>query len=151
MEQLAEVMREEVDEVASGPSAPEAAKNRLAAVSRAYLRFARERNGLFRAAFAVPNHLDYATAGRNGPNSQGPFEILGSVIEELVRLGIVAAANFDGALVAAWSGVHGLAELQSRGPLRTLSRAETAAAERAVIAMIVSGVASASSGRDEWL
>jgi len=98
-----------------------AARDRLRAIGSAYVRFAQAEPGLFRTAFAAaerpPTDPDPEMAGRSGLN---PFELLGSVLDQMVAAGAMPAERRAGAEYLAWSSVHGLAMLLIDGPLKTM-------------------------------
>jgi AcrR family transcriptional regulator len=98
-----------------------AARRRLRAVGTAYLGFAQEQPGLFRAAFSVPGDLRHALdAGKAGRGGRTPFQILGAVLDDLAAAGALREEHRPGAEFLAWSSVHGLATLVLDGPLRGL-------------------------------
>jgi AcrR family transcriptional regulator len=119
----------------------EVARAGLRAVGTAYLRFAREETGLFRTAFTVPGSApedaNPETAGNSGLD---PFQLLGSALDRMVAAGVLSAARRPGAEYLAWSAVHGLAMLVIEGPLRGLPRAQTAAIEAQLLAMVEKGL-----------
>lgn len=105
-----------------GSSDPkETARRRLRAVGVAYIRFARQEPGLFRAAFSVPSDLNTATsAAKAGSSGLTPFQLLSQVLDELVSTGALPASRREHAELYAWSAVHGLGMLVIDGPLRGL-------------------------------
>jgi AcrR family transcriptional regulator len=106
--QLAQAMRQRVDH-ADDP------RERLGAVGTAYIDFALAEPGLFRTAFT--SHPATDTDIRGGGDD--PFTILSRVLDEANAAGIIAPQAREGAEIAAWSAVHGLAELLLDGPLPT--------------------------------
>lgn len=82
---------------------------RLRAVGRAYVEFALREPGLFLVAFVGPP-IDAAVA-------TSPYEVLGSVLDECLAAGAMAAAKRPGAEISCWSAVHGFAMLHLNGPL----------------------------------
>ena len=94
---------------------------RLTAVGTAYLGFAQDEPGLFQTAFAVPNHLEYATAV-DDEAAPTPFRILGGALDELVTVGILPPERRPKAEYPIWSTVHGMAVLCTQGPLRNVPR-----------------------------
>ncbi len=101
---------------------PEArARRRLRAVGTAYVGFAQEQPGLFRAAFFVPGDLARALSpSKAGRSGRTPFQILAAVLDELLEAGALTQDRRAGAEFLAWSAVHGLATLVIDGPLRGL-------------------------------
>ncbi|MEC3916258.1 TetR/AcrR family transcriptional regulator [Nocardia sp. CDC160] len=82
---------------------------RLHAVGTSYIDFALTRTGLFRSAFGA-----HSTAGE--PDDD-PHLVLGQVLDEAVAAGLLAPPLRPGAEIAAWSAVHGLADLLLDGSL----------------------------------
>jgi AcrR family transcriptional regulator len=100
---------------------------RLQAVGTAYVDFALSQPGLFRTAFishpAATNSGDrdrLTVAEIQSPaDSAEPYEILGQVLDQVQAAGLLDASRRPGAEIAAWSAVHGLANLLLDGPLPT--------------------------------
>jgi AcrR family transcriptional regulator len=122
------------------------AQQRLNAIGRAYIDFARTEPGWFRTAFSSarphtahpsgtePAHVDDAEP------MPGPYDLLGAALDDLVVAGALMAERRDGAEYAAWSGVHGLSALLLDGPLRELPEPEIERAIRTVLAVISRGL-----------
>jgi len=108
-----------------GDHSADFARASLRAVGTAYLHFAQQETGLFRAGFAVlddsPNRPDPDKAGPGGRN---PFELLGDALDRLVEAGALPPERRPGAEYLAWSAVHGLAMLMIDGPLHRLPAAQ---------------------------
>ena len=82
----------------------------------AYLAFARERPALYEAMFTLPTGLIFAEA-------ESPVELR----EAFAALATVVASvneDVDVATETFWAGLHGLAELERSGRIRTGVRAE---------------------------
>ena len=110
---------------------------------RAYVRFAQAEPGLFRTGFSASDRPpaaedDPAMAGSSGLN---PFQLLGSVLDEIVATGTLAAARRPGAEYVAWSSVHGLSMLLIDGPLRSMPPADRAKVVEALLHTIERGLA----------
>lgn len=88
-------------------------RKRLRAVGTAYVDFAISEPGLFRTAFT--SHP--ATSPEPTDTAADPFGVLGQVLDEAQAAGLLDARRRQGAEVAAWSAVHGLAGLLLDGPL----------------------------------
>ena len=84
-------------------------RKRLRAVGTAYIDFAMSEPGLFRAAFT-----SHPVADSGGDD---PFSILSRVLDEAQDAKILDPREREGAEIAAWSAVHGLAALLLDGPL----------------------------------
>jgi AcrR family transcriptional regulator len=122
---LAAAMERELASLPAGADPADCARARLRAVGTAYLRFAQQETGLFRAGFAV---LDDSSVGpdpdKAGPGGRNPFELLGDALDELVEAGALLSERRPGAEYLAWSAVHGLAMLVIDGPLHWLPAAQ---------------------------
>jgi AcrR family transcriptional regulator len=107
-------------------------RRRLRAVGTAYIDFALSEPGLFRAAFtshpatSPDAQPDRATGGGDPTHTSAgddPYEILGRVLDEAQAAGLLDPHRRQGAEIAAWSAVHGLAGLLLDGPLPTTAAA----------------------------
>lgn len=113
--ELAAEMRRRVAR-AKGP------RQRLRAVGTAYIDFALTEPGLFRTAFtshpatSPMADRERADAGLAGDGAD-PFDILGGVLDQCQAAGLLDSRRRPGAEIAAWSAVHGLANLLLDGPL----------------------------------
>jgi AcrR family transcriptional regulator len=118
------------------------ARARLRAVGLGYIRSAVAEPGLFRVAFrspaaAIEPSPDPAKAGESGLN---PFELLGTVLDELVSAGALPTERRPHAEYVAWSAVHGLAMLVLDGPLQGAGRAQVQALATRVLDMVERGI-----------
>jgi AcrR family transcriptional regulator len=135
--ELAAEMRRRVAR-AKGP------RQRLRAVGTAYIDFALTEPGLFRTAFTShPATSPVADRDRADAQSAGdgadPFDILGDVLDQCQAAGLLNPHRRPGAEIAAWSAVHGLANLLLDGPLpRTAAGIEFA--RRQVMELIERGL-----------
>src|SRR5246127_275711 len=107
--ELAAEMRRRVAR-AKGP------RQRLRAVGMAYIDFALAEPGLFRTAFtshpATSPVADQDRADAGSPvDGADPFDILGEVLDQCEAAGLLNPRRRPGAEIAAWSAVHGLANL----------------------------------------
>lgn len=117
------------------------ARARLRAIGTAYVEFAVEEPGLFRAAFRVPADLERAhSPERAGSSGRTPFELVNAALDDFVSAGIMPAHRREHAEVLAWSAVHGLAGLVTEGPLRALPRQAVDALTQRVIDMVEAGL-----------
>jgi hypothetical protein len=117
---------------------------RLAAVGTAYIDFALAEPGLFRCVFA--SHPAAVTDDHPTPPATAtvdaasePFTILAQVLDEAVQAGLLSLQRRPGAEIAAWSAVHGLADLLVDGPLPN-SPEYVAFAVNQVLALIARGL-----------
>jgi AcrR family transcriptional regulator len=131
--ELAAVREDDGDERARAASA-------LAAIGRAYVRFAVREPGLFEAAFTVHRDLALAHGDAAGPTPAGPYALLSAALDRCLAVGAIEPAGRPGAELAAWSAVHGLAGLLLHGPLRSLDEPAREAAIERVLRMVVAGL-----------
>jgi AcrR family transcriptional regulator len=111
-QQMAAFVRARLAE--TGPVAgPDGAMQRLRTTGRAYVEFALIEPGWFATAFAIPLDLP-------ADESSDLYNILVSVLDDLVSSGAIAPEARPGAEYVAWSSVHGIATLLSSGSLRDL-------------------------------
>ena len=102
-------------------------RKRLQAVGVAYIDFALNQPGLFRAAFTshpatnIDERADPAAV--ESPDAAEPYEVLGQVLDEAQAAGLLNPHRRPGAEIAVWSAVHGLACLLLDGPLPTTAAA----------------------------
>jgi AcrR family transcriptional regulator len=117
------------------------ARARLRAVGTGYLRFAQTEPGLFRTAFSTPRDLESADdPARAGAGGLTPFQLLGSVLDELVESRALPKERRPAAEFLAWSAVHGLAMLLIDGPLRALDRKKRHAIVQRLLDMVEQGL-----------
>jgi AcrR family transcriptional regulator len=135
MTQLSRLMIERMERVTVRDRA-ERAWERLGAIGRAYVDFARGEPGWFRTAFSgaqghpvAPSPDSRAKPSVPTDGVPGPFALLSERLDELLDVGAIDPDVRDGAEYAAWSSVHGIASLLLDGPLRAVPDAE---AERAI-------------------
>lgn len=117
MDELAALMSARTDEVSARGAGPRA-RARLRAIGRAYIEFAVSEPGWFRTAFAGVDLPPGTPAEQDDEGPPGPFELLGTRLDELVEAGVLPAERRPGAEFAALSMVHGLSSLLVDGPLR---------------------------------
>ncbi len=122
---LAVAMESELASLHPGVHPADFARASLRAVGTAYLRFAQQETGLFRAGFAIPyDSPDELDPDKAGPGGRNPFELLGDALDRLVEAGALLPERRPGAEYLAWSAVHGLAMLVIDGPLHRLPAAQ---------------------------
>ena len=120
MSALADLMEQLIDD-ADGADPGAAAEAGLRATGRAYIRFAISEPGLFRTAFAVPEHHgDPISAAESDAPASGPLGLLTRSLDRLQASGAMPPERRPNAEVTAWSAVHGLSMLLLEGPLRWL-------------------------------
>ncbi len=113
----------------------------LRAVGNGYLRFAQEEEGLYRAAWAIPDAVaatpDPAMAGNSGLN---PIQLLSAALDRLVEAGVLPPERRPDAEYLAWAAVRGFAMLILDGPLRKLSRSQKNEIGRRLFDMVEKGL-----------
>jgi AcrR family transcriptional regulator len=138
---LAVAMEAELDVLPRDGDPANLARANLRAIGTAYLRFALQEPGLFRAAFAVPGQVEGVTdpdkAGASGLN---PFQLLGAALDRLVDARVLPLERRPGAEYLAWSAVHGLAMLVLDGPLRRFTPVEVQAIGQRLVDMVEQGL-----------
>jgi AcrR family transcriptional regulator len=138
---LAVAIESELAAVPTADDPADVARARLRAVGTGYLRFAQTEPGLFRTAFSIPRDLaSAADPARAGAGGLTPFQLLGSVLDELVDAGALPKERRPAAEFLAWSSVHGLAMLLIDGPLRALDRKKTHAIVERLLDMVEQGL-----------
>ena len=117
---VADAMESSVASVGSGDAAS-VARAKLRAVESAYLGFARERPGIFRVAFGVPDDLGASgNPAKAGTAGRTPCQIMGAALDQLVSAGVLPSGRRPNAEFLARSAVHGLGMLVVDGSLRGL-------------------------------
>jgi AcrR family transcriptional regulator len=126
LDALAAAMQASLDSGDPLPDPAQESVRQFRALGAAYIRFALADPGLFRTAFCRPDQPVADAAAKFAARS--PFALLASVLDDLVRLGVLDPSRRQGAEIAAWSAVHGLATLLVDGPLALLTADERARA-----------------------
>jgi len=150
---LASAMEQALAEMPLSGSAAEDALMRSYVIGEAYVNFALAEPGLFRTAFV---HIDgvhlpqpCSPVGEDGtePMQSPPrveefrsFQLLGSVLDDLVANGLLSAGRRPNAEFAPWSAVHGLATLFIDGPLDVLPEEQRSLVLRSTLDTIVKGL-----------
>ncbi|GAB3615465.1 TetR/AcrR family transcriptional regulator [Okibacterium endophyticum] len=117
------------------------ARRQLRAVGEAYIAFACEEPGLFRAAFTIPHDLSEAgSPDKAGERGRTPFQVLGAALDALTAAGVLPADRRRGAEFEAWSSVHGLGMLVIDGPLRGLTPDMIESATTRLLDMVDRGI-----------
>jgi AcrR family transcriptional regulator len=140
---LSLLMIERMDRVTTRDRVRRAA-DRLEAIGRAYIDFARTEPGWFRTAFSSarrPSDHGSTTetpkpAGADTESARRPYDVMRAALDELVDAGAVTAERRIGAEYAVWSAVHGLSSLLVDGPLRDLPEPDAEHATRTVLAAV---------------
>jgi AcrR family transcriptional regulator len=139
--QVARAMEAGLEAAPVGTDRAAGARQRLRAVGAGYIGFARAEPGLFRTAFSVSTDLRGVTnPDRAGASGLTPFQLLGSVLDELVEAGVLPAERRPGAGFLAWAAVHGLAVLLTEGPLRGLAEAQVQDTVHRLLDMVDQGL-----------
>ncbi|MET9621638.1 MULTISPECIES: TetR/AcrR family transcriptional regulator [unclassified Streptomyces] len=151
--ELAEAMERAADGAPGADDPATAAELRLAALGRAYVGFALDHSGLFRAAFCTPRP---ACGEEWNPGGRAPrpepeiraFTLLTDALAALARARRVLPACRTAAEAAACSAVHGLSLLLLEGPLRRLPAQRREDVVESTLAMVVSGARVGRAARD---
>jgi AcrR family transcriptional regulator len=134
---LSRAMRHYLDQVPDGDDPVLAAVRRAMALGRGYVRFAMSEPGLFRTAFVRPS----APPPEKAERPEDPYGLLARALDELVKVGYLAADQRPMAEFAAWAPVHGLAVMMIDGELGELPEAERELAVRRTLEMVARGLA----------
>jgi AcrR family transcriptional regulator len=117
--ELAEEMRRQVNRTRDP-------RRRLRAVGAAYIDFALTEPGLFRTAFTSHPATSGGSEGDGATEPEDPsdrtaiaepYDVLGQALDEVQAAGLLDPRRRAGAEIAAWSAVHGIANLLLDGPL----------------------------------
>ncbi|AKT40193.1 TetR/AcrR family transcriptional regulator [Chondromyces crocatus] len=104
-----------------------AAVQKLEALGRTYTEFAVEQPEIFRVMFGSSGICRLLGNPLALP-SPTLHELLGEVLDDLVRVGVLPTARRPGAEVKVWTVVHGFVSLLLEGATVTISRAQYTAA-----------------------
>jgi AcrR family transcriptional regulator len=137
---MAVAMETELARVRPGGNSADYARACLRAVGRAYLRFAQEEEGLYRAAWAIPDAAPGIADPARGNGGLNPFQLLGGALDRLVEAGVLSPERRPGAEYLAWAAVRGLAMLTIDGPLRRLSRRQRDEIGQRLLDMVEKGL-----------
>jgi len=138
--ELAARMNAELDRADALPDPVADALRRLRALGRGYVNFALEEPGLFRTAFAHGDAMGEKDAEID-PMNTTPFQMLVDTLDGLVDQGVIGPDRRPLLELAAWSTVHGVADLLLNGPLRRApAEVKEAAIERA-LDLVIDGLA----------
>lgn len=110
---------------------------RMRAIGAGYVRFALQNPGIFHTWW---NPAAHHTSQEAGYQESRPFRVLTDALDELLRVGLLQPARREGAEIAAWAAVHGLAFLLLDGPLAELPESEKDAVIEATLDMVVNGI-----------
>lgn len=104
--QLRDAMQAELDARPRRRTEAARAKEQLSAVGRGYIRFALQSPNLFRSAWMECSVPDFEPSA---------WSLLQEALQECARAGLILQGEQEAAAAAAWSLVHGFAELALRG------------------------------------
>ncbi|NSC24801.1 TetR/AcrR family transcriptional regulator [Streptomyces albus subsp. chlorinus] len=132
-----------------GGQGPEAARERMMALGRGYIRFARREPGLYRTAFCHKALGSLGITAEGVVEDRGPltlearsFEMLTDTLDEAVAVGLIAPERRPGAELSAWAMVHGAAMLFLDGPLGALGEEQADYVIERVVGDVVAGLMS---------
>lgn len=116
LERVAAAMRPDAPDhgapAGSPPGSGDAALQRLRAVGRGYIAFARAEPGWFETAFFGPHRTPASV------RDAAPFRALSDALDAVTAAGLLPASSREGAEWPCWSAVHGFTGLVLDGPLR---------------------------------
>ena len=138
---LTDAMEEQLATLAqtSGPLADAVAGMR--AIGAGYVHFALENPGVFRTwCNHTPAHDASETGDERKYEHSRPFRVLTEALDELGRVGLLKPERREGAEIAAWAAVHGLAILLLDGPLTSLPAEQKDAVINSTLDMVVGGI-----------
>ncbi len=121
---------------------PVAARRRLLAACEAYLDFATDNPGLYRAIFYSDEQLDELTTPSRraqGEGGDGGYNLLVALLDDLSAASGIRAPNAWDPVVV-WSALHGLALLRLDAALRSLSPQLFAQARDRVLRTVTTAV-----------
>lgn len=141
MAKLAARMEDALARVPGAPGTPARAAAELGAIGAAYIEFAVANPSQFRVMFGPwCEHPDIDELPPEAlPGGRDPYQLLVDTLDGLVRAGAITPAARDGAEIAAWASVHGLATLLVERSLE-LTAAERAQAYGAVQRTLLLGL-----------
>ncbi|MGH9122003.1 MAG: TetR/AcrR family transcriptional regulator [Acidimicrobiales bacterium] len=120
-----------------GDDLPRLESLRFHATGEAYFAFALEEPGWYRTAYTCrQGAAGPAGAGGDHGDGPGPFEILSARLDALMETGGLRPGAREGADVAVWSAVHGLAMLILEGPLGSLPETQRQDAIDSVLGLL---------------
>ena len=119
MGRLSVKMEEAIARAPGAPGTPARAAAELAAIGWAYVEFAVANPSHFRVMFGpwCDNPMAEELPPGAFPQGRDPFQLLVDTLDGMVRAGAISPAAREGAEIAAWAGVHGLASLLVEGGL----------------------------------
>jgi AcrR family transcriptional regulator len=141
MARLAAQMEDAIARAPGAPGTAARAATELSVIGAAYIDFAVANPSHFRVMFGPwcdHPQLDELSP-ELFPRGRDPFQILVDTLDGMVRAGTISAAAREGAEIAAWSGVHGLASLLVDESL-PLDAAERALAFGALLRTLLLGL-----------
>ncbi|MCM2332861.1 MAG: WHG domain-containing protein [Anaeromyxobacteraceae bacterium] len=141
MGRLATAMEQALEHAPGAPGTPARAVADLAAVGTAYVEFAVRHPAQFGVMFGpwCPHEGVAAVPPEIAPRGRDPYQILVDCLDGLVATGAMPGAVREGAELAAWAAVHGLAGLTVSEALR-LGPAERALALSIVMRTVLQGL-----------
>lgn len=124
LERMAAVMEEAIVRAPGAAGSPARAVAEMAAIGVAYVDFAVGNPAQFRVMFGP--WCEHPLPPAELPRGRDPYQIMVDLLDGLVRGGVISAEARQGAEVAAWASVHGLASLlvEESLPLGPAERAQ---------------------------
>jgi AcrR family transcriptional regulator len=138
--ELAHRMRAGLDAAPRHRDKVRQARSRLRAIGQAYIAFATSEPGLFRSVWAGTGGPPEYLADAPPAAESDPYQLLGSVLDEMVAAGAMPAVRRPNSEIVAWAAVHGLSMLMLDGPLASLPPDELQLAIERVCDVIEAGL-----------
>jgi AcrR family transcriptional regulator len=138
--ELAARMQDELTASEPVPDPPAEALRRLRALGSGYIRFALAEPGLFRTAFCRSDMPGMESKPMDMLGTRS-FQMLVETLDTLVGCGWIPPDRRPYLELAAWSTVHGVAELLLDGPLRLLPPDQQEAAIQRTLDLVTDGIA----------
>jgi AcrR family transcriptional regulator len=135
---LARSMEAELARCQPSGDAQQDAMNGLHAVGRGYVNFVLAEPGLFATAFSQ-HDASMDTEASTGDSGLAAYQLLERSLDELLAVGLLAAADRQAAATTAWAAVHGLSMLLL-GPLAAIPADERDAVIEANLDLVGRGL-----------
>jgi AcrR family transcriptional regulator len=140
---LADRIQQAIDSAELGTNAPHNAIARLHAGARAYINFALQEPGLYRAVFLTdenPAVLETPAFASRGAGGLGPYQLLQQCLQEMSGAGLLAKERAAWSDTTVWAASHGIALLLLDSPLGKLDEAQQHDAIERLLEVVIAGL-----------